>query len=110
MVVRFAALALLATFSGRVPRPHADAGTADAGNAPPACLSVTTSARYGALGYNHIVTLRSACSKRLDCSVTTNVNPTPTTATVQPKETVEVVTFLGSPAYSFTADVRCRER
>lgn len=87
-----------------------DAGAPDVGPPAPACLGVTTTARYGAIGYDHVVTLRSACEKTLDCSVTTNVNPTPTSATVKPRETVEVVTFLGSPAYSFTADVRCRER
>src|SRR5262245_21470995 len=112
MAPRMAMLGLVVWFAGSVvPTPQAkDAGVVDAGPAAPACLSVSTSARYGAVGYNHVVTLRSACSKTLDCSVTTNVNPTPTSATVKPKETVEVVTFLGSPAYSFTADVRCREQ
>jgi hypothetical protein len=92
------------------PATAKDAGAPDAGPPYPACLQVTTSAPYRGLGYNHIVTLASSCPKTLDCTVKTDVNPTPTSATVRPKETVEVVTFIGSPAYTFKADVRCRER
>jgi hypothetical protein len=73
----------------------------------PACITVRAEARYGAAGYNHIVYLTSTCEKAYVCAVSTDVNPQPTTVTVPPKRTVDVVTFLGSPATVFVPKVSC---
>jgi hypothetical protein len=73
----------------------------------PACIAVRAEARYGAAGYNHIVYLTSSCAKTYVCAVSTDVNPEPTTVTVPPGRTVDVVTFLGSPARVFVPKVSC---
>jgi hypothetical protein len=73
----------------------------------PACIGVRAEARYGAAGYNHIVYLTSSCAKTFVCAVSTDVNPQSTTVTVPPGRTVDVVTFLGSPATVFVPKVSC---
>lgn len=86
----------------------ADAGT-DAGAASiPGCVSVGTVSRYVPYGYNHVVILTNGCSKSATCSVSTDVNPTPSSAEVATNTTVEVLTFSGSPAATFFARVSCR--
>jgi hypothetical protein len=85
----------------------ADAGAPDAGPPFPACVSVSTIVRYGALGYDHIVGIANGCAKRVECVVRTDVNPDPIHASVSPKEATEVVTWRGSPAREFKADVKC---
>jgi hypothetical protein len=79
------------------------------GGAPPvpACIQVSSEARYVPFGYNHIVTLRSGCSRAATCTVSTDVNPKPITADVPSNQTVEVVTFAVSPSQNFTASVNC---
>ena len=74
------------------------------------CVSWTKEARYEGLGYNHYVYLTSACKVVMECAVTTNVNPEPTTATVQPGGKATVLTFRGSPAREFTASVTCKKK
>jgi hypothetical protein len=73
----------------------------------PACVTLSTEARFVGVAYNHIVHIANACSVAENCTVTTDVNPEPQTVTVPPGSRVEVVTFLGSPASTFTAAVRC---
>lgn len=90
----------------------ASAAAEDAG-APsglPACISVGTDARYVPYGYNHVVILKSGCSKAATCSVATDVNPQPVTAELAAGATVEVLTFSGSPAQTFRARVTCALR
>ena len=92
-------------------RDEATSLAGDAGaSAVPACILVTTDARYVPYGYNHIVILKNGCSKAATCTVSTDVNPQPTTAEVASGSSVEVLTFSGSPANSFTARVGCRLR
>jgi len=102
------AAALVATAA--VPEASAeekpDAGSS--GSVLPACISVATEARYVPYGYNHVVILKSGCSKAATCSVATNVNPQATSVEVASKATVEVLTFTASPAQTFTALVSCR--
>jgi hypothetical protein len=81
-------------------------GAKEAG-APP-CVLYRAEARYGAVGYNHVVVLRNACGAAHVCTVSTDVNPTPTITTVPPHQQVEVVTFLGSPASVFVPRVDCQ--
>ncbi len=91
------------------------AGPSDAGvDAPPppipACIAVSTESRYVPWGYNHVVILRNGCSKNATCTVSTDVNPQAQVVDVASGATVEVVTFMGSPAYTFVARVSCRLR
>jgi hypothetical protein len=72
-----------------------------------ACVIVTTEARFAGLAYNHIVHIANGCSVPMTCTVTTDVNPEAQTVTVPPASRAEVLTFIGSPASAFTANVRC---
>lgn len=80
---------------------------ADAGAGHPACVAVTAQARYGAYGYDHLVTLSNGCDRHADCTVRTDVNPEPIAVSLSAGQTEEVVTFRGSPASTFRATVRC---
>jgi hypothetical protein len=79
----------------------------DAQNAVPACIKVATASRYVPYGYNHIVVLTSSCTKKVTCTVSTDVNPDKQTVEVAPSASVEVTTFMGSPSQTFTARVSC---
>src|SRR4051812_46590926 len=72
-----------------------------------ACVTVTSEARYGGYGYNHIVRIANGCEQPVACVVSTDVNPAAENVTVRPKEVREVVTFWGSPAREFISHVRC---
>jgi hypothetical protein len=102
------AVALVATAA--VPEASADdkPDAGSSGSVLPACISVVAEARYVPYGYNHVVIVRSGCSKPATCSVATNVNPQATTVEVAAKATVEVLTFTASPAQSFTPIVSCK--
>lgn len=80
--------------------PPSDAGV-------PSCIRVSTASRYVPYGYDHVVFLASVCPLTATCAVTTDVNPTPSVVEVPPRQTVEVLTFRGSPASSFVAHVAC---
>jgi hypothetical protein len=71
------------------------------------CMKVDTEARYGAYGYDHIVHLENRCKTDMRCEVKTNANPKPTTVDVPRGEKRSVMTFRGSPAREFQADVDC---
>ena len=73
----------------------------------PACLTFSTEARFVGLAYNHIVHIANGCGVPKSCTVATNVNPQPLAVTVPSGSTVDVVTFIGSPARTFTASVLC---
>ncbi len=75
--------------------------------ATPACVVVSTEARFAGLAYNHIVHIANGCSVPVSCTVATDVNPEPETVTVAAGARVEVVTFMGSPVRTFTAAVQC---
>jgi hypothetical protein len=75
----------------------------------PACVKVSTQARYSGLGYDHLVDIENTCDKPMSCTVATDVNKEPTTVKVAAKQTETVVTFRGSPAREFNADVSCKE-
>lgn len=71
------------------------------------CVAVFAEARYGAFAYNHIVRIANGCPVDVACTVATDVNPEPQSVIVASGNAVEVVTFLGSPARTFTPVVRC---
>lgn len=87
-----------------VPSARADSGKE--GNPP--CISWVQRAPYRNAGYDHEVEITNGCDRGATCVVRTDVNPDPITAGVDAGATVTVLTFRGSPAYAFTAQVACR--
>lgn len=73
-----------------------------------ACIAVWPEVRYGNVGWHHIVHVRNNCDRKYVCDVSTDVNPQPQRVTVGAHAEVEVVTFLDSPARTFTPKVDCR--
>jgi hypothetical protein len=71
------------------------------------CVAHWTEARFVAFGYHHIVHIANGCSVPVSCSVRTNVNPDAQAVTVPSGASIEVVTFIGSPAREFVATVQC---
>lgn len=102
VALSFAALAFALSAS------TASAQDAGAPSVLPACIAVSTDARYVPYGYNHVVILKSGCSKPATCSVATDVNPQAISAEVAAGTTVEVLTFSASPARAFRARVTCK--
>lgn len=90
--------------------PSPLAATAGPKASVPACMAVSAESRYVPYGYNHVVLLRSGCSKAATCVVSTDVNPEPIKAEVAAGTTVEVLSFLASPSQTFTARVTCELR
>jgi hypothetical protein len=80
-------------------------------NAPKAvsCVAVETEARFKGFGFDHVVTLRNGCKKPARCSVKTDANPRASSVELAVGEERMIVTFAGSPAREFRADVTCRE-
>ena len=71
------------------------------------CVHVQTEAPYRAYGYDHLVTIENGCDKPVRCTVKTDVNPEPSHVRVEPQKSETVLTFRGSPASTFKADVSC---
>jgi hypothetical protein len=71
------------------------------------CVKVTTQSRYVS-GYDHLVHLDNQCDESATCEVSTNVNPKVQTVTVAAGKKATVLTFRGSPAYEFEAQVECK--
>ena len=73
----------------------------------PDCVHVSAVARYGAMAYDHWVHVENACAVTVRCTVSTDVNPTPTALELTPAQQRDVATFHGSPASAFVATVTC---
>jgi hypothetical protein len=71
------------------------------------CVGVSSQALYRNYGYDHVVHLVNRCNDDAVCEVSTDVNPEPSHATVPAKGEVDVLTFRGSPARTFTPRVKC---
>lgn len=105
----FRALFSVMVISAAVLGAAGSSQAADAG-APsplPACIQVQSEARYVPYGYNHIVHLRNGCDRAATCTVATDVNPKPQTVDVAAASAVDVTTFMGAAAQTFTAQVGC---
>ena len=75
------------------------------------CYAVSGEARYGALGYNHVVIVSNRCAAALQCEVWTDVDPTPRLpVSVAPKGSAEAVCRVGSPARAFKAFGECKKK
>jgi hypothetical protein len=72
----------------------------------PDCIGVATHARY-VIGYDHLVYVTNGCDQTAHCQVWTDVNPDKQAVVVRPKEKKTVLTFRGSPARVFHAQVTC---
>lgn len=90
----------LVSLGGGEASPRADA----------ACVRVRPEARYRNLGYDHIVHLDSGCDRDAFCDVSTDVNPAVQRVVAPARRSVEVVTFIGSPARVFSPKVSCELR
>ena len=98
----FAALAVSIALVSAAPAAHADE-TGD----HPSCIVVSGTARYGAYGYDHIVTVRNGCERDAVCSVTTNVNAQAARLNVAASASADVVMWRGSPAREFAPRADC---
>jgi hypothetical protein len=87
---------------------HAD-DAATKSKKPGGCVDVHTDASFASVGFDHIVTLHSECKKHMSCTVKTDVNPEPANVELAPGADESVVTWRGSPAREFKADVTCSE-
>jgi hypothetical protein len=104
-------LGIAAPEIGRAKKPHsvAEAPAPHRAPGPPtACIGHWLEVRYRPFGYDHIVHIRNKCTKAAACTVTTDVNPQPTQVSVAANTEVEAVTWVGSPAQTFTANVSCK--
>ena len=72
------------------------------------CVTKRAEARFVGVAYNHLVHLGNACTYPVSCVVGTDVNPTPKTVTLAPKEKKTHLSFRGSPARVFKATVTCK--
>lgn len=100
------ALALAEPASYAQPRP--DASPPVAGSRP-ACVAVSAQPFFNGSGYNHLVHVHNQCAQPVSCTVTTNVNPRPATATLAASERRTFNTFFNAAGYGFTATVQCAE-
>jgi hypothetical protein len=74
-----------------------------------ACLiRYWTEARPRHPGYDHLVHIRNDCELPVACTIITSVNPRALRTTLAAKTEVTVLTYRGSPARRFNADVTCR--
>lgn len=74
------------------------------------CVTWRQEARFVGVAYNHLVHLANRCDKAAVCRIKTDVNPQPATVSLAPKEKKTHLTFRGSPARTFKADVVCGEK
>jgi hypothetical protein len=99
--------AIILAFSLGVPSALAISSPDAAAQSADACVRFWGEARYGALGYNHVVHLANSCSAEAECVVFTDVNPEEQKVSVGGKSQALVTTFLGSPARTFKPHVKC---
>ena len=82
-------------------------GRAQAERKTPPCIRFSGHVVATAVGYNHVVAIENSCDGAALCTVSTDVAPDPIQATVPTKQRIELVTFRGSPSYTFTPKVEC---
>jgi hypothetical protein len=74
----------------------------------PSCIKWWGQTVQTAVGNNHVVYIENSCDRAASCNVSTDVAPDPIQASVQPKQRTELVTFRGSPAFTFKPKVECK--
>ena len=109
--MRLYSIIIVFVLAGAAPLPDPAQETQQAGSGTAAgCVKWESEARFVAYGYNHLVHLENTCKKAMHCEVTTDVNPKPQSADLEPGKKETVVTFQGSPASEFKATVVCEEK
>jgi hypothetical protein len=68
---------------------------------------VTPQPVFNGSGFNHLVHVDNQCAQPMACTVMTDVNPQPQSATITAGQTHTFNTFFNAPAYGFTPTVRC---
>ncbi len=74
----------------------------------PPCVRFVAEARYRGIGYEHLVHIANGCPRLALCVITTDVNPDAIEARIDAESTATVLTYRGSPASTFVANVRCQ--
>lgn len=82
---------------------------ARAGGSRPQCVQVSSEARFDGVGYQHWVTVNNTCTGPVDCTITTDVAPSPVSMHLAARERREISTFLSSPSRAFSPTVDCTE-
>ena len=84
-------------------------GTARAADAPgnAGCVTWIAEAEFVGVAYNHLVHLHSRCERPAMCRIKTDVNPKEERVLLAPGEKKTHLTFRGSPAREFKANVVC---
>jgi len=75
----------------------------------PQCVQVSSEARFDGVGFQHWVTVNNTCTGPVDCTISTDVAPSPVSMHLAARERREISTFLSSPARAFTPTVECTE-
>ncbi len=102
---------LVALFVLAMAVPEAPLSADDGAESMKNCYNVRGEARYGALGYNHVVIVTNRCEVTLQCEVWTDVDPSPRLPlTVGPKATEESTCRINSPARGFKAFGECKKK
>jgi hypothetical protein len=74
----------------------------------PACVHYSAQAVLTAVGYNHVVYIKNACTETAECEITTSANQVSIDVDVPAKKTRAVITYRNSPARIFDVRVKCR--
>lgn len=74
----------------------------------PPCVRFVAEARYRGIGYEHLVHIANGCPRLAACVITTDVNPDAIEARIDAESTATVLTYRGSPASTFVANVSCQ--
>jgi hypothetical protein len=74
------------------------------------CVQASVEARPRYPGYDHVVHLANRCTVEASCLVSTDVNPQPMAVAIPAGTTVQVLTFMSSPARTFVARIECTMR
>ncbi len=102
---------LLALFVLALTLPSAPLAADDSADSVKDCYTISGEARYGALGYKHVVIVSNRCSTALQCEVWTDVDPTPRLPlSVGPNGSAETICRIGSPARAFKAFGECKKK
>lgn len=73
----------------------------------PDCVTGEGQAMFTGYGYRHSVHIANRCDYAVECTVFTDVNPQVQSAHVAPGASVDVATYLSSPARTFVSHVDC---
>ena len=78
-------------------------------SAPENCVKVASIPRYGALAYDHWVSVENTCGGSRDCELSTDVNPEIVGFSLADGEKRDFLTYKGSPARVFATQLTCRK-